>query len=172
MFALVKPLIPHRAFRSHLTLANLGIDGDSFKVHLQWQRLEGLWRVWEHTAEWGRLETLIQLTGFTLPSPSPLSFGVMFAALERDYTCYFCCPLWLLAGWSWNVFFPSPEWICLVLYYWLALFSPWPSKMLTNEGSLASGAFTLGNRESFTAFKVNVLIWYFLVFSNHVYPAA
>lgn len=57
VFAVDASLIAHRAFQSHLTLANLGIDGDSFKVHLQWQLLAGLWRMWEHTAEWGWLET-------------------------------------------------------------------------------------------------------------------
>lgn len=203
VFVLAKILIPHTAFYSHLTLANLGIDSGSFKVHLQWQLLEGLWRVWEHTAGRGRLQTLIQLTGFTLPSPSVTVILYDVTARGRCHMWYFSCRLGLLAGWSWHAFFPSQQWHWLLLLSWshftlfplplkvqtiieLSVIPPfitdclsslWPSKKLLNVGSLACGAFTLGNCKPFTAFKLNLLVQLFLcmhslLFSNHVYPAA
>lgn len=79
---------------SHIWLsANLGIDGDSFKVHLQWQLSEGLWRVWEHTAEWGRLETLIQLARLSLSAP-PAAVGPLICG--RGHAWHAGCLHWPL----------------------------------------------------------------------------
>lgn len=100
MFALVKHLILHWAFWSHLTWANLGIDGESFRLHFQWQLSEGLWRVWEHVAERGRLETMIQITRFSLSSPSvPGTLYYIWGSRKEPYVVFRLSSLASVVGW-------------------------------------------------------------------------
>lgn len=129
VFARVKKsIIPHRGFRSHMTLANLGIDGDSFKGHLQWQLLAGLWRTWEHTAEWGSAGD-VDPAHFLEPFDSsnhcqsrrivapgrPRTFGI---CLVIQVILSGLCSQWTLT----RTFLQSQEQHCVLLLY---LLSPW-----------------------------------------------
>lgn len=111
MFLPVQRLIPHHAFQSHLTLANLGIDGDSFGVHIQWQPWAGLWRAWERTTERRQPEKSIQLTRFEPIDSSNhcQSWRVVAPGRSRSWRLFSDtgCPLWPLLLVGPDTCFPS-----------------------------------------------------------------